>query len=106
MSTMLDERLPAVTFVPNTIPLSARAAIGPRVHSLLDPVPVAPQPIRRMGRHWVRAARRLAKGALLLLEAPALVMLLGYAGMLRVHPSKSPATPLPASSTASRLSCN
>lgn len=56
----------------------------------LDPLPVAPQPIRRLRHHYARAATRLFKGALILLLVPLLWLAAGYAGLLHALPATPP----------------
>lgn len=62
----------------------------PGASSWLLPVPVAPQPVLRKRRHWGRAGKRLIKLGLLLLEAPAIVLLAGYAGLFHNLPATPP----------------
>lgn len=63
---------------------------GPLLDAPTDPLPVAPQPVRRPRHHWGRAAKRLFKGALLLMEVPIIVLLAGYAGVWHALPSTPP----------------
>lgn len=63
---------------------------GPLLDVPTDPLPVAPQPVRRSHHHWGRASLHLFKGALLLVEVPIIVVLAGYAGLWHVLPANPP----------------
>lgn len=63
---------------------------GPLLDAPTDPLPVAPQPVRRPRHHWGQAAKRLFKASLLLVEVPVIALLAGYAGLWHALPATPP----------------
>ena len=94
--TMLDLKPPAGAVSLETLAASDALADqvdwGPLLDTPTDPLPVAPQPVRRPRHHWGRAAKHLFKAALLLAEVPIIVLLAGYAGIWHALPATPPGT--------------